>query len=131
MYLEMQPSKLNPGWMDGAWTWPWVVFFKQAPDLYRISAYSQATGRTTHTAHVGRLRRSPTGIQEGSAREQKGELPEDPEPEEPLPERLLPEEPLPKRPLPEEPMPEEPLSEEEKTQRTQLQISTSFSPTGL
>ena len=81
-YLDMQPSKLNPGRMEGAWTWPWVVVFKEAPGLYRISNYNQAAGRTTRTVHVGRLRRSTTGTQEGSAREQKGELPEDLEPEE-------------------------------------------------
>ena len=99
--------------MEGAWTWPWVVVFKEAPGLYRISNYNQAAGRTTRTVHVGRLRRSTTGTQEGSAREQKGELPEDPEPEEPL----RTEGPLQEELMPEEPLPEE--EEEEKTQPTQ------------
>ncbi|MCP3666855.1 MAG: hypothetical protein GY696_30905 [Gammaproteobacteria bacterium] len=78
-YLDTQPSKLDPTRMDEAWTWPWVVFFKEAPDLYWISAYSQATGRTIHTAHIRLLRRSSTGIQEGSAEngpgKRKGDLP--------------------------------------------------------
>ncbi len=39
-YLDTQPSKLDPTLMDEAWTWPWVVFFKEAPGLYPISAYS-------------------------------------------------------------------------------------------
>ncbi|MCP3668519.1 MAG: hypothetical protein GY696_39560, partial [Gammaproteobacteria bacterium] len=113
--------------MDKAWTWPWVVFFKEVPGLFRISAYSQATGWTIRTAHIGWLRQSSTGIQEGSAENGpgngKGDLPEDPESEEPLPEEPLPEKPLPERPLPEEPLPEEPLPEkplpeEEKAQKT-------------
>ncbi len=84
--------------------------------------------RTDHT-HSPRRTAAPVVLRKSG--EQKGELPEDPEPEKLLPERPLPEELLPERPLPEAPMPEEPLPEEEKTQRTQPQKSTLFSPTGL
>ncbi|MCP3665627.1 MAG: hypothetical protein GY696_24535, partial [Gammaproteobacteria bacterium] len=63
-------------------------------------------------------------IQAGAAREQEGELPENPEPEEPL----RTEGPLQEELMPEEPLPEE---EEEKTQPTQPQISPPGFPTGL
>ncbi|MCP3666951.1 MAG: hypothetical protein GY696_31405 [Gammaproteobacteria bacterium] len=132
-YLDTQPSRLDPTRMDGAWTWPWVVFFKEAPDLYHISAYSRARGQTIRTAHIGRLRQSLLGRQEGSVENRpevrEGELPE--EPEEPLPEEPLPEELRPEEPLSEEPLPDLLLPEEEEAQITHPQISTPFSPTGL
>ncbi|MCP3663661.1 MAG: hypothetical protein GY696_14430 [Gammaproteobacteria bacterium] len=120
--------------MVRAWTWPWVVFFKEAPDLYRISTYSQAKGQTIRIAHVGWLRRSPPGTQEGSVEsrpESEGELPEEPWQEELLPEEPLPEELLPEKPLQEEPSPDKPLPEEEKAQANHPQISTPLSPAGL
>ncbi|MCP3666890.1 MAG: hypothetical protein GY696_31090 [Gammaproteobacteria bacterium] len=114
-YLAIQPAKLDRIQMVRTWTWPWVVAFKVAPDLYQIRAYSQAKVQTIRTAHVGQLRRSPPGIQEGSVEsrpESEEELPEEPWREELLPEEPLPEEPLPEEPLPEEPLPEELLPEE-------------------
>ncbi|MCP3661940.1 MAG: hypothetical protein GY696_05485 [Gammaproteobacteria bacterium] len=85
--------------------------------------------QTIRTAHIGRLRWSPPGIQEGSVEsrpESEEELPEDPLLEEPLTE-----EPLPEEPLPEEPLPEKPLTEEESAQASHPQISTPLFPAGL
>ena len=73
-------------------TWPWIVAYRVAQDLYQIRSYSQTKVQSIRTAHVGWLRRFQPEIQEGPAEnrpESKEELPEEPLPEEPLPEEPL------------------------------------------
>ncbi|MCP3661872.1 MAG: hypothetical protein GY696_05145 [Gammaproteobacteria bacterium] len=51
-YLAIEPAKLDRIKMVRSWTWPCVVAFKVAPDLYQIKSYSQAKVQAIRTAHV-------------------------------------------------------------------------------